>query len=455
MTRRSRPDVAGRLPRQSLGEAETTVTDGCDIADPVERLLSRLSDVHASAANQWSARCPAHDDRHSSLSVTRGNTKRPGAAVVHCWAGCPAAKVAHAVGLTLDELDDWSPRRGHVVERRHVYEAADGEPLYAVERTRRDDGRSWRYSHPVTGSGWVVGRGDGPRKLYRLPDLLRNPDLDIWFSEGERDADTLAAAGLVATTVASGSWRDVDLTPITGRLVHIVVDNDRAGWKRGRETMARVQRAGGLITEVLRPPDAYKDVTALVSSGRPIGELSVVDLDAEAPPCEQWGEPPPVEPFEDASGRAFFAMLPKRVLRDRTLSDRAVRVLGMLDEKAGASGLARATIADLAEWLGVKKWQAAKNATAELVAAGYLQPVRRGWWRVLNPSRDNAEDRETPFLHKTPTQTPANHTERYESEGSPITPHGHVQRNPTMTVRGDSDVAQLVVDAFPGAEIEP
>ncbi|MCK4602556.1 MAG: hypothetical protein KAU28_08830, partial [Phycisphaerae bacterium] len=51
--------------------------------DPVQCVLDRLEGVRQTSPRQWQARCPAHDDKHASLSVGRGDGG---------WisAGCPA-----------------------------------------------------------------------------------------------------------------------------------------------------------------------------------------------------------------------------------------------------------------------------------------------------------------------------------------------------------------------------
>ena len=49
---------------------------------PVERQLAKLPDAKQ-AGKGWSARCPAHDDRRPSLSVSEGDDGR---ALVRCHA---------------------------------------------------------------------------------------------------------------------------------------------------------------------------------------------------------------------------------------------------------------------------------------------------------------------------------------------------------------------------------
>jgi hypothetical protein len=67
----------------------------------VENLLGRLEAVRGNEKRGWEARCPAHEDRHASLSVGVGDDGR---ALVHCHGGCTAEDVAHALGLELADL---------------------------------------------------------------------------------------------------------------------------------------------------------------------------------------------------------------------------------------------------------------------------------------------------------------------------------------------------------------
>lgn len=68
--------------------------------EPVERLLSRLEKVRKSG-HGWTARCPAHEDRTASMSVTTGEDGR---ALCHCFAGCKAADIVAALGMEIGDL---------------------------------------------------------------------------------------------------------------------------------------------------------------------------------------------------------------------------------------------------------------------------------------------------------------------------------------------------------------
>ena len=86
---------------------------------PAARILGRLDAVRETGPGRWSARCPAHDDRHPSLTIRE---TPDGTLLVRCWAGCDVGAVVESVGLQLADL--FPPRRdGH-----------GGPPLAAGER---------------------------------------------------------------------------------------------------------------------------------------------------------------------------------------------------------------------------------------------------------------------------------------------------------------------------------
>lgn len=68
---------------------------------PIEKVLSNLAQVKQCKAGQWSACCPAHEDRSPSLQVTE---TRSGVVLLKCWAGCASAEIVAAVGLSMRDL---------------------------------------------------------------------------------------------------------------------------------------------------------------------------------------------------------------------------------------------------------------------------------------------------------------------------------------------------------------
>lgn len=97
------------------GSRAKQITHVSQYRAPVHQLLDRLDAVRETGAGRWIARCPAHDDRHPSLSVRE---TADGTVLLKCWAGCGAADVVAAVGLELRDLfpprmDDRPPLRKH------------------------------------------------------------------------------------------------------------------------------------------------------------------------------------------------------------------------------------------------------------------------------------------------------------------------------------------------------
>jgi len=243
---------------------------------PVELLLSKLPDAKQNGCG-WMSRCPAHDDRQPSLSISAGDDGR---ALVHCHAGCAAEAIVTALGLTLADLmpvDDGktcpSPRattkakakkarrqgkgRSTVyataqnaiaeLERRHgtasmtwTYRNAAGELVGLIVRWDSDNGKDIR---PVskTAEGWIIGGMPEPRPLYRLPELMARPNERVYVTEGEKAADAGASLGLLATTSPHGSKSaaQADWMPLAGRDVVILPDNDTAG-RRYADEVTRV-----------------------------------------------------------------------------------------------------------------------------------------------------------------------------------------------------------------------
>lgn len=66
-----------------------------------ETILSRLDKVRQRGPGQWSARCPAHDDKGPSLSVKE---LPDGRILLKCFAQCETDAVVAALGLSFRDL---------------------------------------------------------------------------------------------------------------------------------------------------------------------------------------------------------------------------------------------------------------------------------------------------------------------------------------------------------------
>ena len=99
-------------------------------------LLARLERVRKRTGDQWSARCPAHDDKGPSLSVRE---LPDGRVLLYCFAGCDAGDVVAAVGLDLADLFPTDP--AHLVagsgpqKRRRLITAGQALEVLEFETT--------------------------------------------------------------------------------------------------------------------------------------------------------------------------------------------------------------------------------------------------------------------------------------------------------------------------------
>lgn len=78
---------------------------------PIDKILSRLDKVKAKGPSKWEACCPAHKDKHPSLSIKECDD---GIVLLKCWAGCTATDITTAIGLDLRDLfpGEKTQRRG-------------------------------------------------------------------------------------------------------------------------------------------------------------------------------------------------------------------------------------------------------------------------------------------------------------------------------------------------------
>ncbi len=227
----------------------------------------------------WSARCPAHEDRHPSLSVSEGDDGRT---LVQCHAGCTVDAICDAVGLRVADLmpDNSSTaststqprelrekrqfRRRRQSETAKTYETAkaavaalerqlgkrssqwtyhdvNGDPVGIIVRWDKAGGKDIR---PVArrGGGWVIGAMPEPRPLYCLPDLAGADR--VYITEGEKAADAARTIGLTATTSAHGSKSadKTDWSPLAGKQCVILPDNDDPGTKYADTVAANLMK---------------------------------------------------------------------------------------------------------------------------------------------------------------------------------------------------------------------
>lgn len=200
----------------------------------IEDFLSRLEGVKHGKPDQYMAKCPAHDDKEPSLSVGKG---KDGEILIHCQRGCHYLDVLAAMGLTKADLYPEKQRPAKKPQKarwkviaRYDYTDENGALLNQKTRFLKENGKKtflWR--HKENGN-WVDGHHGKP-VLYNLPVIKKGGC--IYVVEGEKDVETLKAAGFSAVCGAHGAGKGKWLPQYTEALrgAHVVVipDNDDTG----------------------------------------------------------------------------------------------------------------------------------------------------------------------------------------------------------------------------------
>ena len=163
------------------------------------------------------ARCPAHDDDRSSLSIRDAEDR----VLIKCHASCCTSAVMAKMGLRMVDL--FFGNTTSLVDRKiiKVYPYRDEKGILLYE-TVRFEPKDFRQRH-ANGS-WTL---NGVRRvLYRLNEIQGRRT--VYIVEGEKDADTIYKHGRFATTnvsgagkwlpeytkqlIAAGVWRDLART---------------------------------------------------------------------------------------------------------------------------------------------------------------------------------------------------------------------------------------------------
>jgi DNA polymerase len=133
-------------------------------------------------------------------------------------------------------------------QAQYIYRTETGEPYLRVTRTSAKQFPQARWEN----GRWAWGAPKGLKIPYRLPELIAAPpEAEVWFCEGEKDADNVSALGLVATTYSEGAkarWPgEITKWFVGKKTVYILEDNDRDG----RSHASKVAEAlKGAVSEI-------------------------------------------------------------------------------------------------------------------------------------------------------------------------------------------------------------
>lgn len=240
-------------------------------------LLSRVENVKSSGG-QYTARCPAHDDKENSLSLT----EREGKILLRCHAGCSTLDICGSLDIELKDLflSCPPPGKGHQMNIVDTYDYKDeiGTLLYQIVRFEPKNFRPRRFD----GEGREIWNLSGVRRVpYRLPELIAGvqaqPGKYVVLTEGEKDCNNVCARGLTASSFKN--WRREFNTYIAGANVVLLVDHDASGIRQAEAAAKLIDEAAASVkivdvheSEPL-PEKHGKDISDWFNAGHATEEL--------------------------------------------------------------------------------------------------------------------------------------------------------------------------------------
>lgn len=272
-------------------------------------------DKHSRKSDRVQAKCPCHDDKNASLTISHKGDKT----FLYCHAGCETNDILESVGLKMSDLFD----KPLEVEDKHksafekdieaIYKFYDENGDLAYEKIRKKgkkflhrryiDGETvWGmeegiYTETFPGSkSWSIKERPGAKKayypgqeqlLYNLPNVIKGikEEQTIFITEGEKDSDSLITRGLIATTTSIGAtkgdlgkkWPSRFNSFFKGANVVLLPDNDEPG-KRFMEHIAIELKNIANNIKIVELPDLSKkeDITDWLEYGNDIYDLQAL-----------------------------------------------------------------------------------------------------------------------------------------------------------------------------------
>ena len=249
------------------------------LPDFITKLETQTQHKATRTATGYAARCPAHEDRKPSLSISEGSGGR---ILVKCQAGCATEAVTGALGLRLADLfvngkgkktSAGRGSRGNIVAT-YDYRDAGGKLLF---QSVRFDPKDFRQRRPDKSAldGWTWNLKGVRPVLYRLPELLAavKAGETVFIAEGEKDVESLVKHNFAATCNAGGAgkWRaDYRELFAGGKAVVIIADKDEPG-RNHAIAVAKILCGVVLSAKVLELPDVngkpVKDAADFFAAG--------------------------------------------------------------------------------------------------------------------------------------------------------------------------------------------
>ena len=217
-----------------------------------KEIASHLEKARLNSDGSFTARCPAHNDRTPSLSISDGEDN---VVLWHCHAGCSQDAVYEAMlrvgAVKQHKVSEYSGdiafRPDYPNPRQHIYRDQNGTPVFVVDRLPDPDGGKTFRQH-----------GLDSHNSHNMDGVTRLPyQLHHWHShesiivvEGEQGVEALNRAGYPATCNpgGAGNWQQELNEHFDGKHVILIPDNDDPGRKHMASVAEKLTGIAASIT---------------------------------------------------------------------------------------------------------------------------------------------------------------------------------------------------------------
>lgn len=321
--------------------------------------------------------CPAHADQKPSLTITKG----PGKTLIYDHAGCKAAEIMEAVGLSLKDLYEndrqtWKEyiekREGRQIEGIYTYyDIQTGKPAYTKLRLT---GKVFRYGK-LEDDRFYYGMNGKKRKeipaVYGNIEQIRDADT-VYYCEGEKDVENVNRRGLCGVTCgSSGDWTPVVKDLFAGKTVIILRDNDDQGAKLAAAVAKDLEGIATSVTTIT-PCTASKgaDVSDFFANGGSAEELQEMAPEEVKP--IRWVK------FSEVEESAVEWLVPGYIPR------KGITVLG----SNGGVGKGTVSCSLIADISAGRETLLTRDSNAELPSGFEYRPGRVVWLNAEDPYRE-------------------------------------------------------------------
>jgi hypothetical protein len=263
-----------------------------------DQILTNLTEMGCDprkVGGSYSIRCPhpEHDDSNPSATLKLGDDGR---VLLSCFSRCDTGDRGRWFTQCMDAIRDRTLKRTPTRRQRsmggggggtsgspvaeYIYRDETGEPVAKKVRYVNESGRkSFAWKRPY-GDGWADSLGSHGGitvPLYNLDRLHQDRTSVVYLVEGEKDADSIAGRGYLATTTPHGAGGSLpDLGCLAGRFVVVIADRDRPGTDHARTVAAELRDLNPpAVVELRLPIPEHKgaDVTDHLAEGHNMEDL--------------------------------------------------------------------------------------------------------------------------------------------------------------------------------------